>query len=64
MLEHDRAVMVINLNGAAIGVLEMIGTEAASRCIAVLGRDQQRVLKIIDATAAKLGAPYKAWAPK
>jgi hypothetical protein len=45
---------------AAIHVLEGMNTKAASAAIKRLADDQQRLLRLQDAAAAKLGAPYGA----
>lgn len=43
----------------AIHICERISDPAGARCVAQLKRAQQRILKRLDAAAAKLGAPYE-----
>jgi len=45
---------------AAITLLENLPASEAATAIRVLKRGQQRQLKLLDAAAAKLGAPYGA----
>jgi hypothetical protein len=62
--EHLRAYTLaarqIELAGVAIGVLEGMNTREASQAIKTLQRGQQRQLKLLDAAAERLGAPYGA----
>ena len=58
--DYTQAHRHIETFGAAITLLEnMLASEAAT-AIRVLKRGQQRQLKLLDAAAAKLGAPYGA----
>lgn len=55
---YTAAARALELHETAMAVLETAGTKEAARAIAVLRRAQQRQLKLLDAAAAKLGAPY------
>lgn len=58
--DYTTAARNIELNEAAIRVLESLITRESEAAIKVLKRGQQRQLKLLDAAAAKLGAPYGA----
>ncbi len=58
--DYTRAARQIELAEVAINVLEGMDTREALRAIGVLKRGQQKQLKLLDAAAAKLGAPYGA----
>lgn len=56
--KYHRAAMCMELQEAAIVMLERVSSSEASQAIRTLKRGQQRQLKLLDAAAAKLGAPY------
>jgi hypothetical protein len=58
--DYTQAARNIELNEAAIKLLGDLITMEAASAIKVLKRGQQRQLKLLDAAAAKLGAPYGA----
>jgi len=58
--DYTTAARNIELNEAAIRVIESLITREAETAIKVLKRGQQRQLKLLDAAAEKLGAPYGA----
>ena len=58
--DFQAAVRDIEYAQACIRMLERMTGQAPQRIIKTLKREQQRYLKQIDASAAKLGAPYGA----
>ena len=58
--DYTQAARNIDLAGVAITVLEGMNTREALQAIKTLQRGQHRQLKLLDAAAAKLGAPYGA----
>lgn len=58
LVEHDQAVRQIELVEVAIRILENLHGPRVDRATKILRQDQQESLKLIDATAEKLGAPY------
>ena len=57
---YQAAARNIELAEAAIGILERVDTFEARTAINTLKRGQNKQLKLLDASAAKLGAPYGA----
>lgn len=55
---YSYAHRMLQLAGAAITILESMNTSEAARAIKTLQGGQQKLLKEMDAAAAKLGAPY------
>ena len=60
LMEYTKAARNLELNEAAINLIEGLGTRESGAAVKVLKRGQQRQLKLLDAAAAKLGAPYGA----
>jgi hypothetical protein len=58
--EFQDAARTMELAEAAINILERLSTSEASAAIRALKRGQQKQLRLLDAAAAKLGAPYPA----
>ena len=58
--DYSEAYRSVQLTGAAIDILESTHTRAAAAAIKRLKGDQHRLLKLMDAAAKKLGAPYGA----
>lgn len=57
---YTAAARALELHEVAINVLEGANTTEAARAITILKRAQHRQLRLLDAAAAKLGAPYPA----
>ena len=58
--EYRNAARHLEVSHAAIRALEGLNSREAMQAIRVLMRGQQRQLKLLDAAAAKLDAPYGA----
>ena len=58
--EYTDAAREIELAGVAIKVLEGLRSAEGARCIKLLESMQQRQIRLLDAAAANLGAPYGA----
>lgn len=56
--DYTTAARVIEISGAAIVMLEQLGTTEAMQACRALHRGNRRQLKLLDAAAARLGAPY------
>lgn len=56
--DYTDAARQLELAGVAINVLEGMNTAEAAKAIKLLERGQQRLVVLLDAAAAKLGAPY------
>ena len=57
---YTMATRNIELSEVAIAVLDRVNTNSSRRAIAILSRGQQQQLKLLDASAEMLGAPYGA----
>jgi hypothetical protein len=55
---YTDAAREIELAGVAIRVLEGLRSAEGARCIKLLEAMQRRQIPLLDAAAAKLGAPY------
>lgn len=58
--EYTDAMRHMEVSQVAIAALEPLHSREAMQAVRVLKRGQQRQLKLADAAAAKLGAPYGA----
>ena len=58
--EYTTAARNLELAGVAVTILEGMNTREATSAVNALQRGQKRQLKLLDAAAAKLGAPYGA----
>lgn len=56
--DYTHALRQIELAGAAIAVLETMNTDEASQAVKLLNSGQKKLIRRMDAAAAKLGAPY------
>lgn len=56
--DYTDAAREIELAGVAIKVLEGLRSAEGARCIKLLEGMQRRQIPLMDAAAAKLGAPY------
>jgi hypothetical protein len=59
---YTAAARALELHEVAIIVLDGANTTEAQRAVTILKRAQQRQLRLLDAAASKLGAPYPAGA--
>jgi hypothetical protein len=60
LLDYTVAAKNLELSEVAINVLEGVNTSESRIAIRALKRGQQKQLKLLDAAAEKLGAPYGA----